>query len=141
MKIVYSRIGIEIYCIHCNQIYPFPVPPSVPNVTVDAVTATTITISWSQDPTDTIDHSVVMYDYMGPCFGRGVISELFSLGSSTRNHVIADLRPNSQYLVIVDTQNAAGSSASEVNVFTASAGNFFSKGSKYMYCRCNSKGN
>ena len=102
---------------------PFPVPPSVPNVTVDAVTATTITISWSQDPTDTIDHSVVMYDYMGPCFGQGVISDLFSLGSSTRNHVIADLRPNSQYLVIVDAQNAAGSSASEVNVSTTSAGN------------------
>ena len=57
-----------------------------------------------------------------------MISDLFSLSSSTRNHVIADLRPNSQYLVIVDTQNAAGSSASEVNVFTASAGNFFSKG-------------
>ena len=73
-----------------------------------------------------------MYDYMGPCFGRGVISELFSLGSSTRNHVIADLRPNSQYLIIVDAQNAAGSSASEVNVSTASAGKFFSNVALYQ---------
>ena len=55
------------------------------------------------------------------------------MGSSTRNYVIADLRPNSEYLVIVDTQNAAGSSASEVEVSTASAGNFFSsKGALYQ---------
>ena len=106
-------------------LYPFPVPPSAPNVTVDAVTATTITISWSQDPTDTINATVVVSDYIGPCTGFMELSGINFLDGSTINYVLSNLSQDSLYLLRVAVQNRAVgfSSFGEVNVLTGIAGN------------------
>ena len=88
-------------------------------MTVDAITDTTIAISWSQGPTDNINDYVVVYHYTGTCTGLGF--RRFFLDGSARNHVQHDLRPGSRYLVVVAARNGAGIESSEMNVSTAFA--------------------
>lgn len=84
------------------------------------ITESTITVSWSQNPTDTVDGSVVVSDFNGPHTGMAELADVHLLGSSVRSFVLADLRQGSPYFIRIAVLNGAGfSSFTEVDFSTA----------------------
>ena len=84
--------------------------PTPPNVTLEEVTSTGVTISWEQDNRDTYSSFEISYIHGGPCYVNKTNASSFP--NTTFRHTIRDLEEFNDYTLVVYAVNSAGRSLS-----------------------------
>ena len=123
---LYMVYGMALIMMPCNSIeyvYNFSVPAQVSDVSVDAVTSTSVTVTWMPPDPDT--HSVVIsytVEYETNCTtSRGVTlaNSTFVHIDAERRVVLDDLEEGLNYTVTVSAVNVLGdSNGTEVTLET-----------------------
>ena len=96
-------------------------PPSAPTVDDIVAMPTMVSVTWYHPPIDLVDQYFVHWEYVGPCQVPPLVDD-DRLDGTVRNFTLADLNPNSQYLLTLEARNGEGSNSSFVIVNTTIEG-------------------
>ena len=103
------------------------VPNTPSNLRAIMLTATSITITWTETTTTNIDRYEVTYSYTvrrcsAPA-GPAMTNTVTRISTKSRSHTLMNLNEDSTYNITVRNINGAASNMSTISANTATAGN------------------
>ena len=108
---------VVLYCFHSVVNLP-----SSPSIILGERGSTTLSLSWTQLPSDEVDSYIVRASYLGNCSDFSTTPQSSTLNGTVREFVVRDLQEFSMYQLSVIAVNSVGQSAESIVVDTKSAG-------------------
>ena len=113
--------GKSLYMNDCNSVYawvlynfdeyPLLVAPSSPAMLSTTPQSTSITITWSQSPGDTVDSYQILYLFrVRVCSAYLSNPRIILVAGSSREYTLTGLEENSDFTINITAMNGAGSS-------------------------------